>query len=110
MSSLEQEEPEVAATAVVGTAKLMLAGMVTDEEVWCLSHFHPSRHSLMLTWSPQILSRLILLYFASETADNQELRQCLSYFFPVYCYSNPVNQRRVSNVRIMSFRFPFRTC
>lgn len=33
MSSLEQEEPEVAATAVVGIAKLMLAGMVTDEEV-----------------------------------------------------------------------------
>lgn len=40
----------------------------------------------------------MLLYFASETVDNQELRQCLSYFFPVYCYSNPVNQRRVSNV------------
>lgn len=47
----------------------------------------------------QILSRLVLLYFAGETADNPELRQCLSYFFPVYCYSNPANQRRVANVR-----------
>ncbi|GAA5893397.1 hypothetical protein JCM5296_004865 [Sporobolomyces johnsonii] len=76
-SSLDQEDPHVAATAVVGIAKLMLSGMVTDEE---------------------ILSRLVLLYFAGETADNQELRQCLSYFLPVYCYSNPQNQRRVSNV------------
>lgn len=48
--------------------------------------------------SVQILSRLVLLYFASETADNPELRQCLSYFFPVYCYSNPENQRRLASV------------
>ncbi|BGP37334.1 chromosome condensation complex Condensin, subunit G [Rhodotorula kratochvilovae] len=80
-SSLDQEDPRAAATAVVGIAKLMLAGMVTDEE---------------------ILSRLVLLYFAGETADNPELRQCLSYFFPVYCYSNPANQRRVANVVIKS--------
>ncbi|GAA5841466.1 hypothetical protein JCM9279_000662 [Rhodotorula babjevae] len=78
-SSLDQEDPRAAATAVVGIAKLMLAGMITDEE---------------------ILSRLVLLYFAGETADNPELRQCLSYFFPVYCYSNPANQRRVANVMI----------
>ena len=49
--------------------------------------------------SRQILGRLVLLYFASETADNPELRQCLSYFFPVYCYSNPQNQRRIASVR-----------
>ncbi|BGP22271.1 condensin complex subunit 3 [Rhodotorula toruloides] len=78
-SSLDQEDPKAAATAVVGIAKLMLSGMVTDEE---------------------ILARLALLYFAGETADNPELRQCLSYFFPVYCYSNPQNQRRVSTVMI----------
>ena len=81
----------------------MLAGMITDEEV--------RRSSLSLSLTPppsvqtltpsalQILSRLVLLYFAGETADNPELRQCLSYFFPVYCYSNPANQRRVANVR-----------
>ncbi|GAA5998124.1 condensin subunit YCG1 [Rhodotorula paludigena] len=78
-SSLDQEDPQAAATAVVGIAKLMLSGMVTDEE---------------------ILARLVLLYFAGETADNPELRQCLSYFFPVFCYSNPQNQRRVANVVI----------
>ncbi|KDE08656.1 hypothetical protein MVLG_01115 [Microbotryum lychnidis-dioicae p1A1 Lamole] len=77
MSSLEQEEPEAEATCVIGVCKLMLSNLVTDEV---------------------ILSRLVLLYFASETIDNQKLRQCLSYFFPVYAYSNPANQRRVSKV------------
>ncbi|POY70728.1 hypothetical protein BMF94_6138 [Rhodotorula taiwanensis] len=80
-SSLDQEDPTAAATVVVGIAKLLLSGMVTDEE---------------------ILSRLVLLYFASETADNPELRQCLSYFFPVYCYSNPENQRRLASVMVKS--------
>ncbi|KAK4049423.1 chromosome condensation complex Condensin, subunit G [Microbotryomycetes sp. JL201] len=76
MSSLEQDAPEVVATAVIGTTKLILSGAIADEE---------------------ILSRLALLYFASETADNQELRQCLSFFFPVYCYSNSTNQRHMAN-------------
>lgn len=33
MSSLEQEEADAVATSVVGIAKLVLSGMVTDEEV-----------------------------------------------------------------------------
>ncbi|GAA5884953.1 hypothetical protein JCM6882_007168 [Rhodosporidiobolus microsporus] len=78
-SALDQEDNRAAATAVVGIAKLLLSGMVTDEE---------------------ILNRLVLLYFASDTVDNHELRQCLSYFFPVYCYSNAANQRRVASVTI----------
>lgn len=32
-SSLDQEDPTAAATVVVGIAKLLLSGMVTDEEV-----------------------------------------------------------------------------
>ncbi|GAA5857357.1 hypothetical protein JCM8547_002238 [Rhodosporidiobolus lusitaniae] len=78
-SALDQEDNRSAATAVVGISKLLLSGMITDEE---------------------ILNRLVLLYFASDTVDNHELRQCLSYFFPVYCYSNAGNQRRVANVII----------
>lgn len=100
LSSLEHEEPATAATAVVGIAKLMLSDMVTDEEVsrWCWCAQIVGRRSSSLTHLLQILSRLALLYFASETADNQELRQCLGYFFPVYSYSNPANQQRVANV------------
>ena len=43
----------------------------------------------------QALETIFLLYVTPETSDNLELRQCLSYFFPVYCYSNAENQRKV---------------
>jgi len=43
----------------------------------------------------QALETIFLLYVTPETSDNLELRQCLSYFFPVYCYSNGENQRKV---------------
>ena len=38
------------------------------------------------------------MYISPTTKDNQELRQCLSYFFPVYSYSSPGNQNRVQKV------------
>lgn len=69
--------PKIQALAALGICKLMLSGMITDCEV---------------------LKRLALVYFAPETLDNLELRQCLSYFFPVYCFSNAANQRRMSEV------------
>lgn len=47
---------------------------------------------------PQVLKALVLVYFSPETSGNQQLRQCLSYFFPVYCYSSPANQRRLQSV------------
>jgi condensin complex subunit 3 len=40
-----------------------------------------------------VVQSLVLLYFSPETADNQPLRQCLTYFLPVFCYSSPKNQR-----------------
>jgi hypothetical protein len=46
----------------------------------------------------QVLTSLIVSYLSPDTADNQELRQCLAYFFPVYCYSSPINQRRMHKV------------
>ncbi|GAA96442.1 uncharacterized protein L969DRAFT_62163 [Mixia osmundae IAM 14324] len=65
------------AAAAIGISKLMLAGHVTDSKV---------------------LQDLVLIYFAPETADNQELRQCLAYFFPVYCYSSSHNQRAMQEI------------
>lgn len=38
MHSLEQEEDAAIATSVVGTTKLVISGMVTDEEV-CMTSF-----------------------------------------------------------------------
>ncbi|WWC72552.1 uncharacterized protein I206_106514 [Kwoniella pini CBS 10737] len=75
--ALSQDAPEVQAVACEGVAKLMLAGMINDETV---------------------LQSLVLLYFSPETADNQPLRQCLTYFLPVYCYSSPDNQRRMLSI------------
>ena len=46
----------------------------------------------------QVLKSLVLVYFAPETVDNLELRQCLSYFFPVYCYSLSANQKKMQEV------------
>lgn len=77
---LETEESDrVQALLCMGLAKLMLAGMVADE---------------------QALSTLVLMYISPETAKNQELRQCLSYFFPVYSYSTRANQDRMRKVSV----------
>ncbi|OSD02561.1 hypothetical protein PYCCODRAFT_320509 [Trametes coccinea BRFM310] len=82
---LEAEELErVQALLVVGIAKLMLSGMVTDERV---------------------LQTLVLVFISPETATNQELRQCLSYFFPVYSYSSAANQQRMRKVHHLTLRY-----
>ncbi|WVO20456.1 uncharacterized protein IAS62_001753 [Cryptococcus decagattii] len=75
--TLSLDIPEVQAVACEGVAKLMLAGMISDEVV---------------------LQSLVLLYFSPETADNQPLRQCLTYFLPVYCYTAAENQRRMLSI------------
>ncbi|KAF9508646.1 hypothetical protein BS47DRAFT_1320578 [Hydnum rufescens UP504] len=74
---------QVHAAACEGMAKLMLSGIVTDERV---------------------LARLVGLFIDPGTAANQPLRQCLSYFFPVYCYSSPLNQRRMQRIFIKSMQ------
>jgi condensin complex subunit 3 len=55
----------------------MLAGMIEDTAV---------------------LQTLVMLYFSPDTADNQPLRQCLTYFLPVYCYSSGANQARMLSI------------
>lgn len=52
---------------------------------------------LLILWT-QFLRTLVVVYISPETAHNLELRQCLSYFFPVYCYSSTGNQRRMQQV------------
>ncbi|CAL1698734.1 unnamed protein product [Somion occarium] len=77
------ELDEVQALLCKGMAKLMLSGFITDERV---------------------LRSLVIAYISPETADNLELRQCLSYFFPVYCYSSAANQRRMQKIFITVFK------
>ncbi|KAF8550579.1 hypothetical protein OG21DRAFT_1487659 [Imleria badia] len=66
----------------VGLAKLVLAGMISDERV---------------------LKSLVVAYLSPDTAENQALRRCLAYFFPVYCYSSSVNQNRMRHILVPIF-------
>ncbi|PWN53081.1 ARM repeat-containing protein [Violaceomyces palustris] len=77
LSMLEDDDARVQCSASEGMAKLMLIGMVQDDEA---------------------LKSLVLVYMSPETCENQELRQCLSYFLPVYCCSSVANQRRLQRV------------
>ncbi|KAF8830541.1 hypothetical protein HHX47_DHR2000911 [Lentinula edodes] len=45
-----------------------------------------------------VLLSLALIYISPSTMDNAELKQCLSYFFPVYCYSSRENQNRMQSI------------
>lgn len=53
----------------------------------------PRAHAIV-----KVLTSLVLAYVSPVTSDNQELRQCLAYFLPVYCYSLPANQDRMRAV------------
>lgn len=39
-----------------------------------------------------------MAYVSPVTADNQELRQCLAHFFPLYSYASLANQSRMRSV------------
>ncbi|KIJ25339.1 hypothetical protein M422DRAFT_38823 [Sphaerobolus stellatus SS14] len=76
------KSPEFQAVVCLGVAKLMLSGMVSDENV---------------------LKYIVLAYISPDTKDNQEVRQCLSYFFHVYCYSSSVNQCKMQKIAIETY-------
>jgi condensin complex subunit 3 len=75
--------PEVQAAATISVCKLMLGRVVQDSEA-----------------SAELLKALIIAYFDPTTRDNQEVRQALSYFLPVYCYSLRENQDRMRSVAV----------
>ena len=95
---LQENTAETQTVICVGFAKLLLAGITTKPLVCIFGSlicYGGLSDSLFLL---QILKTLVILYFAPETFSNQELRQCLTYFFPVYCFSSSVNQRRMLEV------------
>ena len=102
LQMLDQDSPEVQAIACEGVAKLMLSGIVADDKVGLILHLLYWKGLAQTDDLDQLLRSLVILYLTPETEDNQALRQCLSYFFPVYCYSSPVNQKRMQSVRFWS--------
>lgn len=63
--------------ACEGVSKLLLTGALTDDDV---------------------LKSLVLTYYSPDTASNQPLRQCLSYFLPLYCSSHAKHQRMIQRI------------
>ncbi|PWA02507.1 hypothetical protein BB558_001408 [Smittium angustum] len=76
MGALENENPEIQAMAAEGLAKLLYGGRIPN--------------------APLVLHNLAVLYLHIVSFENQKLRQCLSYFFPAYCYSSVSNQKEFS--------------
>ncbi|KAI7867392.1 nuclear condensing complex subunit [Spinellus fusiger] len=74
--ALDHDDPEMQAIAAQGLSKLMLSRIYQDKDL------------------------LILLYFFPSTIDNIAIQQCLSYFFPAYCYSSSSNQALLSSVTV----------
>lgn len=90
-----EESDKVQALICTGFAKLMLSGMISDERVCAFSQCICEPKFLT---DPQVLVSLALIYLSPDTAENQELRQSLSYFFPAYSYSSPGHQRLMQKV------------
>lgn len=93
--------PKVKALLSMGWSKLLLAGLITDREV---QSFYLSTHSIVqITFQVirGLIRDLILVYLHPSTRDNQELRQCLTFFFPAYSYSSTVNQKIMTEVCII---------
>ncbi|KAI8880336.1 hypothetical protein K501DRAFT_15461 [Backusella circina FSU 941] len=77
---LDHDSQSIQAIAAEGLAKLMLARRFKDDE---------------------ILRLMVLLYFFPVRGNgNLGTQQCLSYFFPAYCYSSPENQKSLVNVTV----------
>ncbi|RAL66519.1 hypothetical protein DID88_006209 [Monilinia fructigena] len=55
------------------------------------------------------LARTFVLYFDPSTAHNQGVRQTLTYFLPVYCYSRAENQDRMRGVALDAMHKLFET-
>jgi condensin complex subunit 3 len=92
-SDKDNTSPKVLALLSTGIAKLLLCGTITDEKA-----------SLNLSWSFSLLKlskavkSLLMVYFSPYNLDNQELKQCLTFFTHVYSHSSVQNQRVMGEV------------
>ncbi|KAI8986589.1 nuclear condensing complex subunit [Pilobolus umbonatus] len=80
--TLDHDSSEIQRVATEGLTKLMLTKRFRDEE---------------------ILRLLVLLYFfptSSTDTGNHKIRQCLTYFFPAFCFSSSENQKSLINITI----------
>ncbi|KAJ1911318.1 chromosome condensation complex Condensin, subunit G [Tieghemiomyces parasiticus] len=80
LECVESSEPEIQALATEGIVRLLYGKKLPNPAT--------------------VIETLLVLYFHPITADNNRFRQCLSYFFQVFSYSSPDNQRQVQKAVI----------
>ncbi|KAM3417354.1 hypothetical protein BST61_g5604 [Cercospora zeina] len=68
--SLKSGDSEVQSTGATALSKVMLSRLIVDSD---------------------LLKQLVVTYFDPDSITNPQLRQSLSYFFPVYCHSRAEN-------------------
>ncbi|KAJ7678541.1 nuclear condensing complex subunit [Mycena rosella] len=82
-SDKEETSPKVLTLLSTGIAKLLLGGMITDEKA---------------------IKSLMMVYLSPYNADNQELKQCLTYFVRAYSHSSAANQRVMREIFVYIFQ------
>lgn len=75
--SLKSEDLAVQSTGATALSKAMLSRLITDSD---------------------LLKQLVITYFDPDSSTNAQLRQSLSYFFPVYCHSRAENATRMADI------------
>ncbi|KAG6886151.1 hypothetical protein C0993_000669 [Termitomyces sp. T159_Od127] len=77
------ESDKVRALVGLGLSKLVLAGLITEDEP---------------------VLKLLRTYLSPTTESNLELRQCLTFFFQVFCYSSPTNQATIGRMFLKTYK------
>ncbi|KAF9447221.1 hypothetical protein P691DRAFT_707172 [Macrolepiota fuliginosa MF-IS2] len=78
----EERDPQILAIICLGIAKLVLAGIARDINS---------------------VANLMLAFLSPATSGNQDLRQALTCFFPVYSYSSVANQSSIMSIFLRVF-------
>ncbi|KAJ6460347.1 nuclear condensing complex subunit [Mycena vitilis] len=82
-SDRDDTSPKVLALLSTGIAKLLMCAMITDEKA---------------------VKSLLMVYFSPYNAENQELKQCLTFFAGAYSHSSQRNQRVMGEIFTYMFR------
>ena len=96
--ALDCDNEAILTIAVEGMAKLFVLGYVKDVEVGSFSENSRSLFTILILTILQFLKQLVILYFHPYTKNMQRLRQCLSYFFPVFAHSSHKHQKVIQQV------------
>ncbi|KAJ7284629.1 nuclear condensing complex subunit [Mycena rebaudengoi] len=82
-SDKEDTSDKILGLLSTGIAKLLISGMITDERA---------------------IKTLLMVYFSPYNAENQELKQCVSFFIPIFSHSSQKNQKLMREIFIPIFQ------